>query len=321
MTSILLLRLSSMGDLIHTFPALSDLQRHYPEARVDWVAEEGFAELPALHPAVRATLPIAWRRWRRGLWRADVRQQMLDFRLRVQEHHYDWVIDAQGLVKSAVVGLFANGFRAGFDRRSAREGLASFTYHKGYPVARGQHAVWRNRQLFGRILGYEPEGAPVFGLQPTAALPAWLSAQDYAVLLHATSRKDKEWPVEHWHSVGEHLQQQGLTPVLPWGNERERLRSLDLQTRLPGSCVPPARLGLAQAASVLRGARVTIGVDTGLTHLANAVDCPLAAIYTATDPGLTGVIEGPRAVNLGGRQGGPTPQAVLATIRPWLERA
>ena len=318
MTSILLVRLSSMGDLIHTFPALSDVLSHYPDVHIDWVAEEGFAELPALHPAVRNTIPMAWRRWRRALWRPAVREQMALFRLQLQQQHYDWVIDAQGLLKSAAVTLLAHGPRTGFDRRSAREGLASLVYHKGHTVACGQHAVLRNRLLLGRILGYEPEGPPVFGLQPTAALPAWLPASPFAVLLHATSREDKEWPPGQWLHLGAALQAGGLALVLPWGNAREQQRSRELAQQLPGACVPPTRLGLAQAAAVLAQARVTVGVDTGLTHLANAVGCPLVAIYTATDPGLTGVIEGPQAVNLGGRHGGPQAAEVLHCLQGWL---
>lgn len=318
MTSILLVRLSSMGDLIHTFPALSDVLLHYPDAHVDWVAEEGFAELPALHPAVRNTIPMAWRRWRRGLWQSSVRQQMAVFRQQLQHEHYDWVIDAQGLLKSAAVALLARGPRTGFDRQSAREGLASLAYHKGHAVARGQHAVLRNRLLFGRVLGYEPEGPPCFGLLPTAALPAWLPHGPFAVLLHATSREDKEWPLAQWLQLGAALQARGLALVLPWGNGREQQRSRELAQQLRGACVPPARLGLAQAAAVLAQARITVGVDTGLTHLANAVACPLVAIYTATDPGLTGVIEGPRAINVGGRHGGPQAGEVLQRVQDWL---
>lgn len=318
MTSILLVRLSSMGDLIHTFPALSDVQRHYPAARIDWVCEESFAELPALHPSVVRTIPMAWRRWRRGWWQTQTRREMLQFREQLQQQQYDWVIDAQGLLKSAVVTALARGPRAGFDRASAREGLASLAYDKGYAVARGQHAVWRNRELFGRILGYEPEGPPVFSLHTQAALPSWLPDGDYAVLLHATSRTDKEWHPAHWVQLGQALQKHGLSAVLPWGNTREQQRSRELAQQIKGSVVPPTRLGLAQAAAILAHAQLTVGVDTGLTHLANAVDCPLLAIYTATDPGLTGVTEGPRAINMGGARGGPTPAEVLARMAPWL---
>lgn len=321
MTSILLVRLSSMGDLIHTWPALTDLQLHYPQARVDWVSEEGFAQLPSLHPVVNDTVPMAWRRWRRTLLQRRTRQEMRAFHQRLRAQTYDLVIDAQGLVKSAVVTAMARGLKAGYNRASAREALASLAYDKGYAVARGQHAVLRNRLLFGQIMGYTPEGPPVFGLRPTAPLPDWLCTEPYAVLLHATSRVDKEWDPRHWVQVGRELQQRGLRLVLPWGNAREQQRSRELAQQLPESLVPPGRLGLAQAASLLREARLTIGVDTGLTHLANAVDCPLLALYTATDPGLTGVIEGPRAVNLGGARGGPTPSQVLESALPWLERA
>ncbi len=320
MTSILLIRLSSMGDLIHTYPALSDVLQHFPEAQIDWVSEEGFAQLPQLHPAVKNTLPMAWRRWRRSLWRKETRAEISTFRQQLKAKTYDWVIDAQGLVKSGVVALGAKGLRAGFDRRSARESLASCAYHKTFAVARGQHAVWRNRELFGRILGYTPEGPANFGLNPTAPLPDWLPNGAYAVLLHATSREDKEWPVAHWVTVGQALAARGLNLVIPWGSQREQQRSQLLASQLPNCIVPPERLSLDQAATLLKQAQLTIGVDTGLTHLANAVDCPLIAIYTVTDPGLTGVTAGPRAINLGGRDGGTTPEQVLQQAQPWLAK-
>lgn len=307
-----------MGDLIHTYPALSDVLQHYPDTEIDWVSEEGFAQLPQLHPAVKNTLPMAWRRWRRSLWRKETRAEISTFRQQLKAKTYDWVIDAQGLVKSGVVALGAKGLRAGFDRRSARESLASCAYHKTFAVARGQHAVWRNRELFGRILGYTPEGPANFGLNPTALLPDWLPNGAYAVLLHATSREDKEWPVAHWVTVGQALAARGLNLVIPWGSQREQQRSHLLASQLPNCIVPPARLSLDQAATLLKQAQLTIGVDTGLTHLANAVDCPLIAIYTVTDPGLTGVTAGPRAINLGGRDGGPTPEQVLQQAQPWL---
>lgn len=318
MTSILLIRLSSMGDLIHTYPALSDVLLHYPDAEIDWVSEEGFAQLPQLHPAVKNTLPMAWRRWRKSLWRKDTRAEIGAFRQQLRAKTYDWVIDAQGLVKSGVVALGAKGLRAGFDRNSARESLASWAYDKGFAVARGQHAVWRNRELFGRILGYTPEGPANFGLNPTSPLPDWLPQGAYAVLLHATSREDKEWPVAHWVTVGQALAARGLNLIIPWGSPREQQRSQLLASQLPNCIVPRARLSLDQAATLLKQAQLTIGVDTGLTHLANAVDCPLIAIYTVTDPGLTGVTAGPRAINLGGRDGGPTPEHVLQQAQPWL---
>ena len=322
MPDILLVRMSSMGDLIHTYPALTDLQQHFPDTRIDWVAEEAFAELPPLHPLVRRALPVAWRRWRKSLWRSDVRREIVAFYGQLRAQRYDLVIDSQGLLKSGLVTALAHGLKGGYDRHSAREGLAAFCYDKTYAVPRGLLAVERNRQLFARIFGYTLTEPVVFGLQPRASRPAWLHSQRYAVLLHATSRSDKEWPVEQWLVLGRALQQRGLELVLPWGNAGERQRSLALAEQLRDqsktALVPPATLSLAAAAIMLQQAVCTVGVDTGLTHLANAVDCPLVAIYTATDPGLTGVSSGPRACNLGGIGQLPTASAVLERLTPWL---
>ena len=318
MTDILLVRLSSMGDLIHTYPALTDLGRHFPDARVTWVCEEGFAELPPLHPLVKTTLPMAWRRWRKRLWQPAVWREMREFHARLTFPRFDVVLDAQGLIKSAGVAHLARGLKGGFDRRSAREGLAALAYDKTYAVPRGQHAVVRNRQLFAQVFGYTPEGPVDFGLSPQAPLPDWAPTGDYAVLLHATSKAEKEWDEARWVALGQALQARGLALILPWGAAHEQARSQRLAQHLPGAIVPPARLSLHAAASLLKQARLTIGVDTGLTHLANAVDCPLVALYTHTDPGLTGVTPGPRACNLGGVGATIEVTQVLEAAQAWL---
>ena len=144
---LLIVKTSSMGDVIHMLPAVTDMKRANPQLQIDWVVEEGFAHIPAWHPAVNKVIPVAVRRWRKNLLAASTWQQVRKLRKQLRESSYDLVLDSQGLFKSAVVSSWAKKPVAGMDAQSAREGIASRFYRDRYPVARGQHAVPRNRQL------------------------------------------------------------------------------------------------------------------------------------------------------------------------------
>ncbi len=186
---ILLVKTSSLGDVLHNLPVASDIARHYPEARIDWVVEESFAALPKLHPAVGNVIPVAVRRWRSKLLDADTWREIAAFRSTLAARHYDIALDTQGLLKSALLMCGAQGLRCGFDRDSAREPLAASLYQRTFPVTTGQHAVERNRQLAAQALGYALEEPADYGIRPPALPPfTWLAQGPYAVLLHATSR-------------------------------------------------------------------------------------------------------------------------------------
>lgn len=309
---ILLVRLSSMGDVIHNLPAVSDLVENYPNAELHWVVEEGFAELPALHPAVRRVIPVALRRWRQQPLAQQTRREWRAFRAALAADTYDLIIDSQGLLKSALVTKLAHGPCCGYDRASIREALASFAYDRTFRVDRQLHAIERNRRLTGLALGYQPAAAIHYGLpKPKRSLP-WLKQAEYAVLLTATSRADKEWPESHWLHLGQQLLAQGLTPVLPWGAAHEQARGERLLAALPGALLPP-KLSLGDCAALLAGARLTVGVDTGLVHLAVAMACPTIALFCASEPGLTGVLASTPAVNLGANGAAPDVATVWAT--------
>lgn len=303
-----------MGDLIHTLPALTDLARRFPDVRVDWLAEEAFVDIPRLHPAVDKVIPIAWRRWRKRLWHPATWRALRACHQALNAHRYDLVLDMQGLIKSALVARWVrNTPLGGYAADSIREPLASRAYDKTYQVSRSLSAIERNRRLMGLAFGYQPDPTPPnFGIQP-GPRPDWLDTNDYAVLLTATSRAEKEWPETHWLTLGAALQVQGLNVIWPWGSAPEHARALRLAEALPGSVAAP-RLSLAQAAGLLGHAAAVVGVDTGLTHLANALDRPLVAIYTDTDPQLTGVVPSPRAINLGGVAACPAADAVLSAL-------
>jgi len=309
--SIILIKTSSMGDVLHNFPVVADICRHIPDASIDWVVEEGFTPLPMLHPRISRAIPVAIRRWRKSWLQSYSEMQAACRDLRA--HQYDVALDTQGLLKSALITRCVPAIRCGLDWNSAREPLASLFYDRTFTVAKNQHAVERNRQLSGLALGYTPQGAPDYGIRaPDLTLP-WLPDEPYAVLLHATSRDDKLWDEQKWIALGKHLSQTGIRTVLPWGSEQEKTRSERLCAAISGAiCAPHTNLN--EAAAMLGRARAVIGVDTGLSHLAAALGVPTLGIYTATDPGLTGLYAGKSAVNLGGKNMPPTVAEICAAL-------
>ncbi len=315
MPRLLIVKTSSLGDVIHNLPLIADLHARVPGLEIDWVVEENFADIPALHPGVAEVIPVAVRRWRKRLFSRATRAEISAFRKALAGHHYDWILDTQGLVKSAVISAGAKGARHGQDRNSAREPLASLFYRHRHAVARGRHAVTRNRQLAAQALGYTLDDAPPdYGI-PRAKDRYPGLPQQYVVGLHGTSRDSKLWPVAQWIALGNTLAGRDFPLILPWGNEAERLRAEQIAVAVPHAVVLP-RLRLADIATVLSGAKAAVGVDTGLIHLAVALDVPTVAIYTDTDPALTGVLggRGAKSVNLGGVGQNPSPDEVLAAL-------
>lgn len=313
---ILLVKTSSMGDVIHNLPVASDLARAHPGCAIDWIVEEGFADVPRLHPAVRRVIPVAVRRWRRSLGSGSTWREIRALRAALAAERYDFVIDTQGLVKSALLARLAVGPRCGYDRASAREPLASLFYGKRCAVERALHAVERNRRLAACCAGYALAGDADYGIAAPSRTFDWLPSGPYAVLLTATSRDDKLWPEARWIDLGRALAQRGFASVLPAGSRVERERAERLAQAIPGAAAAPA-LQLADLASLLAGSVAVAGVDTGLTHLAAALGRPVVGIYCATEPGLTGV-HAARAVNLGAAGRPPTAEDVLGAIDPVL---
>jgi heptosyltransferase-1 len=284
---VLLIKTSSLGDVIHTLPALTDAARAIPGIQFDWVVEEGFAEIPAWHPAVAQVIPVALRRWRKSLWQTLRSGEWRQFKRRLQTHDYDLVIDAQGLLKSALLTRYVQAPVAGLDAQSAREPLASRFYDRPQAVAWGQHAVERVRQLFALALGYPlPAGVGDYGLS-RERLAAGIEQPPYVLFLHGTTWVTKHWPEVYWRELAERLNAQGQAVRLPWGNAAEQARAERLAQGLEHVQVL-AKLNLVGVAQVVAGARACVAVDTGLGHLAAALDVPTLSLYGPTNPGFTG---------------------------------
>ncbi|MBT9523198.1 MAG: lipopolysaccharide heptosyltransferase I [Dechloromonas sp.] len=314
---ILIVKTSSLGDVIHNLPVVSDIRRHFPDATVDWCVEESFAAIPRLHPGVGKIIPVAVRRWRKNLLKAASWREMAEFRRGLQAKPYDAVIDTQGLLKSALMASQAHGPTLGYDVNSAREPMAARFYDRKFSVSRELHAVVRNRRLAAAALGYAADGEPDYGIEAVPAGFAWLPHRPYVVFLSATSRDDKLWPEANWLALGRQLNSLGISAVLPGGSTVERERASRLAAGIPGAVAAPA-MNIPDLAALLAGGRAAVGVDTGLTHLAVALKVPTVALYTATDPGLTGVLGVGFHRNLGGKEQIPSPASVLAELQSAL---
>ena len=316
MHRILLVKTSSLGDVVHNLPVVSDLRAQFPDAEIDWAVERMFAEIPELHGGVSRVIAVEPRRWRRRLFAADTWREIRTARAQLQARNYDAVVDTQGLIKSALVACMAPGRRYGLDWSSSREPLRPF-YHRTFRVAWDLHAVDRNRRLVAQALGYAVTSPPDYGLDDAGASLPWLDqltlSQPLAVLLHATSAKAKLWPEQQWVKLGDYLHYHGVRSILTWGNDEERRRSERIAKLIKDAVIAP-RLTLHDAARLLQRARVVFGVDTGLSHLAVAVGAPTVGIYCATDPAATGLYGSKLAVNVGGKAG---PPAVAAVIAAW----
>jgi heptosyltransferase-1 len=290
---VLIIKTSSLGDIIHTLPALTDARRQRPDIVFDWVIEPAFAEIPLFHPAVNKIIPVSLRQWRKNIFQTLKNHAWQPFYHALKKEKYDLVIDAQGLIKSGMLTFFARGIKCGYDKYSAWEPLACLAYDRKYPVKREQHAITRIRQLFARCLDYPiPEATPDYGIELSritlSAAPARFEGQ-YAVFLHGTTRADKYWPEEHWQKLMTLCQLKNLDILLPWGNEEEKQRAERLASQQPHTTVLP-KLSLTELAFLLSRAKINIGVDSGLGHLAAALNAPAVTLYGPTDPALIGTI-------------------------------
>lgn len=322
MKKILLVKTSSMGDVIHNLPVVNDILQHFPDAKIDWVVEENFADIPRLHPKVNQVFTVAMRRWRKAIFNQNTWAEIKKCKQLLSLESYDFLIDTQGLIKSAIISCQAIGQKHGYDKHSIREPFASYFYDVKHATSYQQHAVVRNRTLTAMSLGYAvPTSPPDYGVAQTKQKISVSDLTDiqlpehFFIALHGTSKESKLWPEEHWIQLGQQLAAQQLSMVLPWASDAELARAKLIAAQVPSAIVLP-KLSIANLAAIIAQAKVAIGVDTGLSHLAAALDIPTIAMYTDTNPQLTGVMGGNKvpAFNLGGKQKTPNVAEVLETL-------
>ena len=278
---VLVIKSSSMGDIIHALPVAHDIRQALPAAELHWVAEESFRDIPTLAPAVSKVHVTAFRRWRKAILSGPVRAEMADVKNALRAEHYDVVLDIQGLMRSAMVARWAGVPATGYSWGTAREPSASLAYARKLDLPASLGAVRRYRMAAAEALGNEIEPEkPVIGQQANAE-PTEQPAGPYAALAVNTSRDEKLWPEEYWTHLGRKFAGAGRRSVLFWGSDVERERVERLVRTIPGAEVAP-RTTLATTAATLARAECVVGVDTGLAHLGAALGRPSVGIFVST---------------------------------------
>ncbi|WP_338766843.1 lipopolysaccharide heptosyltransferase I [Massilia sp. METH4] len=325
--NILLVRVSSLGDVLHNMPIVADIRRHFPGANIDWVVEEGYVSLVRLNKDVRNIIPFALRRWRKNLGDKAVRAEVGAFFRRLREVEYDYVFDTQGLLKTGVIMGAAcvrkGGQKVGLangSEGSGYEGISRVFHTKSIPLDPRTHAVARGRLVVGAALGYAVDTPADFGLPEVAAdepRPDWMPPEPYAVYFHGTARDAKKWAPANWIALGRELAP--MTILLPWGSPREKAEAEALAAGIPNARVLPG-LPMADAVMLARRATLAVGVDTGLTHIAAAFSRPVVEIYCDSPRWKTEGNWSPKIINLGDRGNPPSVAEVAAAAKSLLGR-
>ena len=316
MPRILLVKTSSMGDIIHNMPLIADVRRHYPDAIIDWVVEETFAEIAALCPHIDQLIILPLRRWKKNLSSRRTWREFLELRRKLKAQRYDAILDTQALLKSAFISTWARGPSHGPNCKTAREPLAGLLYTYGYDISPKLHAVTRTRLVAATAFGYNLEKLPlVYDLRvPQATLPI-APPSAFVLGFHSTARDAKLWPVTHWIALGKHLASRGLSLLLPWGSEAERVRAVAIAQQVPDAVVLP-KMSLSQLTCLIQHAKLTVGLDTGLMHIAVALDIPTLAIFCDTHIWQAGAMPAAsgRAITIGGKPALPRVEEAVAAL-------
>ncbi len=320
--NILLVRVSSMGDVLHNMPIVADIKRHFPHANIDWVVEEGYVSLVRLNPMVRNILPWGLRRWRKSLGRKETRAEIGAFFRQLRQVEYDYVFDTQGLLKTGIIMGAARGKHkvglANGSEGSGYEGISRIFHTQSIPLDPRTHAVARGRLVVGAALGFQVDYPADFGLPEVPAgepRPQWMGEQPYAVFFHGTARDAKKWAPANWIELGKALAP--MPVLLPWGSDKEKAEAEALAAEIPNARVLP-KLPMADAVMLARRAALAVGVDTGLTHIAAAFSRPVVEIYADSPRWKTEGNWSPRIINLGDKGSPPGVAEVLAAARSLL---
>jgi heptosyltransferase-1 len=279
-----------MGDVVHTLPALTDAAKIHTSIRFDWAVDEAFTQIPSWHKNVETVFPVALRRWRREFSSSAGRTEFKAFLKILRGHSYDLIVDLQGEFKSALIARLAKGPRYGYDGASAREWGAQLVYRRTFEVPKGSHSMVRMRRLLAQALSYSYDETSIdYGIQPEPLSAPLQLKKPYVVFIHSTSWQSKNWPEGYWRALADRVAAAGFSIVLPWGSEAERERAQRIAGDDRNRIVLP-KLSISEKASIIGDAVATVGLDTGLSHIAAALGVPSVTLYGATDPSLCGAI-------------------------------
>jgi len=285
---ILLVKLSSMGDIIQTLPAVTDAVRANPGLSFDWVVDDSFKDVPSWHPNVDKIISLPFRQWKKKLVKTLLSGDIKPILRELRAQSYDMVIDAQSNLKSAFVTRLSKGLRHGLDGASVREYGAQFAYHKKIRLPRNQNHALRMRQLMSRFLGYSLDEAQIdYGMKPLSSEGSMTLPENFIFVTAICSSSVRLWPEVYWHEVLADLTNQGYEIMLPWWSQEEKERVLRLQADNPRiHLLPP--MDLSQKAYILSKAKASISLDTGLAHMAAALQVPNVSLYGPTSAHSTG---------------------------------
>jgi heptosyltransferase-1 len=315
----LIVKVSSMGDIIHAMPVVHDLKFAYPDCYIDWVVEEAFTELVRANSQVDEVIPCGLRRWIKRPFNPANWGEIRAFKRELGRLRYDAVFELQGLLKTAWICRQTNGPSYGFDRAAAKEPVSAYLLTHPVPIDTRLHIIEQLRSVPAQALGYSVPGDPVIEWNFDAVHQDWQLPTNAVVLFHMTAAAYKLWPVENWIALAQGIAAVGLTPVLPWGSEAEHARAQQIAAHVPGAVIAP-RLTIAQWGKSLPQARAVVGLDTGLSHLAAARGAPSVFLFGATPLWRIAPYWGEQHVTVGEPGHWPAVSEVLHTVCDLIHR-
>lgn len=309
---LLIVKTTSMGDVVHAVPVIADIKRKFPDAQIDWLVEDSFADIPKHVNGVSEVIPCSVRRWKKQLKHKKTWEEIKRLKAKLRAKHYDLVIDLQGLIKSAVLSTWAAAPRAGYDRFSIKEPLASWLYDHKYSVSRQKSAVERCRLLAAKSLGYSSEDIePRFDFEASTHE----AVSDTVFFFCNTSRDSKLWPEEKWVETGKAIAAEGKQIVLPWGSEPEHERVERIAKAIGPAASVPERMRIGKLMDLVGTAYAVVGLDTGMTHLSSAMGRPTVGIFRDYPVELVPLVGEGKKAALGGVGCCPEVKEVLSAYR------
>ena len=322
---ILLVKLSSLGDVLHNLPIVWDIRAHLPNAQIDWVVEEGYVHLltPLLSQddfrGIDRIISFGLRRWKKALLSWQSWREFFAFKGELQKVSYDIIIETQGLLKSALVCSLAkknpNAVVAGLANAtefSGYESISRMFYSQSVQVPLRCHAVDRSRFVACSALNWplidrseKPNFYPDTFVEAIGFKQETDLQKPYVLFFHSTARETKRWSNTHWIELGKTLAALGYQIVLPWGSADERVISQELALQIPGSIVPNS-FSIEDAFSLIANSALVVGVDTGLTHLSAVLSKPTVEIYCDSPRWKTEGYWSDKIQNVGDIQAPPT---------------